>query len=125
MSAVAPARRQRNLNVPGLVEALQKILQPDQVSTNAGIRERHGHDESYHASYAPDVVVFPLSTEEVSAIAKVAAEFGAPIIPFGVGTSLEGHVAALDGGISIDMGRMNNVIEVNADDLDVKVQAGV
>ncbi|WP_374309358.1 FAD-binding oxidoreductase [Dongia sp.] len=120
-----PGRPQRNLNVSGLIEALQKVLKPDQVSTNAGIRDRHGHDESYHESHAPDVVVFPETTEEVSAIAKVAAEFGAPVIPFGVGTSLEGHVAALDGGISIDMGRMNKVLEVNADDLDVKVEAGV
>lgn len=119
------ARDLRNLNVPDLVLALQRILQPDQVSTNAGIRERHGHDESYHEAHAPDVVVFPQSTEEVSAIAKVAAEYGAPVIPFGVGTSLEGHVAALEGGISIDMGRMNKVLEVNAEDLDVKVQAGV
>lgn len=118
-------RQQRHLNVPGLVEALQKILKPDQVSTNLGIRERHGHDESYHESHAPDVVVFPEETQEVANIAKVAAQFGAPLIPFGAGTSLEGHVAALHGGISIDMGRMNKVLEVNADDLDIKVQAGV
>ena len=121
----APVLKQRNLNVPDLVLALQRVLQPDQVSTNAGIRERHGHDESYHEAHAPDVVVFPQTTEEVAAIAKISAEYGAPMIPFGVGTGLEGHVAALEGGICIDMGRMNKVLEVNADDLDVKVQAGV
>ncbi|WP_303976250.1 FAD-linked oxidase C-terminal domain-containing protein [Dongia mobilis] len=121
----APLRKQRNLNVPDLVLALQRVLQPDQVSTNAGIRERHGHDESYHEAHAPDVVVFPQTTEEVAAIARISAEYGAPMIPFGVGTGLEGHVAAIEGGICIDMGRMNKVLEVNADDLDVKVQAGV
>jgi D-lactate dehydrogenase (cytochrome) len=113
------------LNVPDLIAALGAILAPDQISTNAGIRDRHGHDESYHATHLPDVVVFPQSTEEVSEIAKVAARFQAPLIPFGVGTSLEGHVAALKGGISVDMGRMNQVLEVNAADLDVMVQAGV
>jgi D-lactate dehydrogenase (cytochrome) len=111
--------------VPDLLRALGEVLKSDQISTNAGIRDRHGHDESYHATHLPDVVVFPHSTEEVSEIAKVAAHFQAPLIPFGVGTSLEGHVAALKGGISVDMGRMNKVLEVNAEDLDVKVEAGV
>ena len=118
-------RAQRNLNVTGLVQALQKSLKNDQISTNPGIRDRHGYDESYHETHAPDVVVFPESTEEVASVAKIAAAFGAPLIPFGVGTSLEGHVAALEGGISIDMSRMSKVIEVNAEDLDIKVQAGV
>ncbi len=107
-----------------LIVALQQLL-GGRCSVNPGILERHGHDESYHAAHAPDVVVFPQSTEEVAAIMRLARKHGAPVIPFGVGTSLEGHVAALEGGVSIDMGRMNRVVEVNAEDLDVLVEAGV
>jgi D-lactate dehydrogenase (cytochrome) len=108
-----------------LIADLTALLGADRVSTNAGILDRHGHDESYHATHQPDVVVFPDSTAHVAAIAKIARQHQAPVIPFGVGTSLEGHVAALEGGVSIDMGRMNRILEVNSDDLDVKVEAGV
>ena len=115
----------RTKDAAGLVEELIALLGTEQVSTNANILERHGRDESYHPSVAPDVVVFARSTEDVVAVVKAAAKHDAPIIPFGVGTSLEGHVAALEGGVSIDLSRMNQVLEVNAEDLDVKVQAGV
>src|ERR1700754_2034692 len=115
----------RTKDAAGLVEELIALLGAEQVSTNANILERHGRDESYHPSVAPDVVVFARSTEDVVAIVKLAAKHDSPIIPFGVGTSLEGHVAALEGGVSIDLSRMNQVLEVNAEDLDVKVQAGV
>ncbi len=112
-------------DIAGLIADLTALLGPDRVSTNAGILDRHGRDESYHATHQPDVVVFPDSTEHVAGIARIARKHNAPVIPFGVGTSLEGHVAALEGGVSIDMGRMNRILEVNADDLDVKVEAGV
>jgi D-lactate dehydrogenase (cytochrome) len=108
-----------------LIADLTALLGESRVSTNPGILDRHGHDESYHDTHRPDVVVFPNSTEEVSATMKIARRHGAPVIPFGVGTSLEGHVAALEGGVSIDMGNMNKLVEVNAEDLDVLVQAGV
>ena len=114
----------RLFNPAPLIDALRGLL-GDRCSVNPGILERHGHDESYHAAHAPDVVVFPDTTEEVAAIVKLARKFNAPVVPFGVGTSLEGHVAALEGGVTIDMSRMNKVVEVNADDLDVLVQAGV
>jgi len=117
------ARRLADPNA--LIADLTALLGDNRVSTNAGILDRHGHDESYHETHAPDVVVFPASTEEVAQIMKIARRHGAPVIPFGVGTSLEGHVAALEGGVSIDMGNMNRVLEVNAEDLDVLVQAGV
>src|SRR6185369_12506740 len=68
---------------------------------------------------------FPRSTEEVAAIMKLAAKHGAPVVPFGTGTSLEGHVAAIQGGISIDLGQMNRIIAVNEADLDCRVEAGV
>lgn len=97
----------------------------DRLSTNQTIRDRHGTDESYHAPSAPDAVVFPDTREEVQDIVKICGEHDTPIIPFGVGTSLEGHIAALRGGISIDLGKMNAVVQVNTEDLDVTVEAGV
>ncbi len=107
-----------------LVDELRALL-GERLSTSAAVREQHGHDESYHPTYPPDAVAFATSTEEVAEIVKLCAARKRPVIPFGTGTSLEGHVAALYGGISIDMTRMNEVLEVNAEDLDCQVQAGV
>jgi len=107
-----------------LIEALGALV-GERLSTAAAVREQHGHDESYHPTHPPDAVVFAVSTEEVAEVVKLCALHKRPIIPFGTGTSLEGHVAALYGGISIDMTRMNQVVEVNAADLDCRVQAGV
>ena len=89
------------------------------------VREQHGHDESYHRAAPPDVVVFPETTEEVTRIVGVCARHRCPMIPFGTGTSLEGHVQALHGGVSIDVTGMNEVLEVNAEDLDCRIQPGV
>ena len=97
----------------------------ERLSTSMAVRTQHGKDESFHPAVAPDAVVFAESTEEVSEVVKLCARHKFPVIPFGVGTSLEGHVAALRGGVCIDMSRMNAVLEVNAEDLDVRVQAGV
>jgi D-lactate dehydrogenase (cytochrome) len=97
----------------------------ERVSTAAAVLESHGRDESYHAVLPPDAVVFPETAEEVAEIVGIAREHRAPIIPFGAGTSLEGHVAALSGGVTVDMTRMNRILEVNAEDLDVRVEAGV
>ena len=97
----------------------------DRLSTGEAIRRQHGTDESYHPTVAPDAVFFALSTEEVSQAVTICAAHKWPVIPFGVGTSLEGGVAALHGGLSIDLSGMNAVLEVNAADLDVRVQAGV
>jgi D-lactate dehydrogenase (cytochrome) len=97
----------------------------DRVTTGQAVREQHGRDESFHPAHAPDVVVYPDSTEEVQEIVQLCAETGTPIVPFGTGTSLEGHVAALSGGVCIDMTRMKRVIEVNTADLDCTVEAGV
>jgi D-lactate dehydrogenase (cytochrome) len=114
----------RSHAVEPLIQELKTLL-GERLSVSQAVRDQHGHDESYHATAAPDAVAFAHSTEEVSAIVKLAAKYGAPVIPFGTGTSLEGHVAALHGGITIDLTQMNNVIEVNDGDLDVKVEAGV
>ena len=107
-----------------LIEALREIV-GERLSTSAAVREQHGRDESYHAPHPPDVVVFAESTGEVAGIVKACARRQVPVIPFGAGTSLEGHVAALQGGVCIDLGRMDRVVAVNPEDMDATVQAGV
>jgi D-lactate dehydrogenase (cytochrome) len=111
-------------NFSGLIADLQTLLGA-RCSTNPTELEHHSHGESWHAPGTPDVVVYPLSTAEVSAIVKAAAAHGAPIVPFGAGSSLEGHVNAVAGGVSLDLSRMNRVLRVDADDLDATVEAGV
>ena len=102
-----------------------RTLLGDRLSTAKAILERHGKDESYHPAVAPDAVAFAESTDEVSEIVRRCAEHRVPVIPFGTGTSLEGGVAALEGGICIDLTAMNQVLRVSAEDLDCTVQAGV
>jgi len=89
------------------------------------VREQHGRDESFHASAPPEAVAFVESNEEVAEIVRICVQYQKPIIPFGTGTSLEGHVAALQGGVCLDVSGMNQVLEVNENDLDCRVQAGV
>ena len=107
-----------------LVAELKDLL-GERATTNAALIEQHSHSESWHPPANPDVVVFPTSTAEVSAIVRAAARHGAPVVPFGAGSSLEGHVNALEGGVSIDVSRMNRVLRVSVDDLDATVEAGV
>ena len=97
----------------------------DRLSTSAAVREQHGKDESYHAPHPPDAVAFVESTAEISRIVKLCASRQVPVIPFGTGTSLEGHVMALHGGVSIDVSRMKQIVTVNADDMDATVEPGV
>jgi D-lactate dehydrogenase (cytochrome) len=111
--------------VPALNEALARALAPDRVLTGEDVRRQHGTDESFHPPAPPDVVVLPLDVEEAAAVVHVCAEHGAPIVPFGAGTSLEGHIAALHGGVSVDMSRMDAILRLSVDDMDVTVQAGV
>lgn len=111
-------------DIPAVLTALRALL-GTRVSDAAAIREHHGRGESYHAPAAPDLVCFPASTEEVAGVLRVSAQFQVPVIPFGAGTSLEGHVHALRGGICIDLREMNRVIRVSTDDLDATVEAGV
>ncbi|MBX3505720.1 MAG: FAD-binding protein [Parvibaculum sp.] len=95
------------------------------LSAAAAIREAHGRDESWHAVAMPDAVAFAETTDEVAAIMRICAAHGMPVIPFGAGTSLEGHVSAVHGGLSLDLSRMDRIIEVNTADLDVRVEAGI
>src|ERR1051325_11039858 len=107
-----------------LLAALRQRL-GDRLSTSPAVCEQHGKDESYHAPHAPDAVAFARSTEEVAEIVSLCAKHKTPIVAFGTGTSLEGHVAALRGGVCIDLAQMNRVLRVNAEDLDATVEAGV
>jgi D-lactate dehydrogenase (cytochrome) len=109
---------------PALLDRLRQLL-GDRLSTSAAVREQHGHDESFHAAHAPDAVAFARSTQEIAAIVEACAAANTPVIAFGTGTSLEGHVAALHGGVCIDVSNMDQVLEVNAGDLDCRVQSGV
>ena len=109
---------------PELIGALKERF-GERCSTALVVREHHGRDESSFASPPPAAVVFAESTADVAAAVALADRYGFPVIPFGVGSSLEGHLLAVQGGISIDMGRMNRVLAINAEDLTVTVQAGV
>jgi D-lactate dehydrogenase (cytochrome) len=106
------------------IEALKELLGTRANDTPA-VREHHSRGESYHPPAAPDVVCFPRTTDEVAGILKISARFQVPVVPFGAGTSLEGHVHAVRGGISIDLRELNRVIRISAEDLDATVEAGV
>jgi D-lactate dehydrogenase (cytochrome) len=113
---------------PDIVAELVTRLSGDfgeRAVTTHAVREHHSHGEGLADAALPDVVVFPHSNEEVAAIVRLCHLARVPVIAFGVGTSLEGHVAALYGGVCVDLTQMNRVLEVNAEDLDCRVQAGV
>ncbi|RMF69159.1 MAG: FAD-binding oxidoreductase, partial [Alphaproteobacteria bacterium] len=97
----------------------------EKVSTAPAVREQHGRDESAHPVMPPDAVLFAESREDVVAAVRLCREHRAPLIPFGTGTSLEGHIHALFGGLSLDLSRMNRIIEVAAEDQLAVVEAGV
>src|SRR3970282_993787 len=102
-----------------------KTLLGDRVSTAAAVREHHGKDESYFPYAPPDAVVFARTTEEVRDIVNICRRHRVPMIPFGVGTSLEGHILAVQGGVCIDLSQMNRVLAVHEEDLDAVVEPGV
>src|SRR6187401_458651 len=105
-------------------EQLHSLL-GDRVTDSVAVREHHSHGESYHAPAAPDLVCFPASTDEVVEILKISQAFQVPVVPFGAGTSLEGHVHAIRGGISIDLTKLNRILRISTEDLDATVEAGV
>jgi D-lactate dehydrogenase (cytochrome) len=121
---LAPIVAQREVPAE-LVAALQARFGTN-CSTAQVIREQHGRDESAFTHVPPPAaVVFAESTQDVSDALKLAAQYKVPVIPFGVGSSLEGHLLAVQGGISVDVSRMNKVLSINAEDLTVTVQPGV
>ena len=107
-----------------VIEALRAIL-GDRLTTAESVRAHHGGDESYHPIWPPDAVVFPRTTEEVSQIVGVCAANKTPIVPFGVGTSLEGGVGATAGGICVDLTGLDRILRIGAEDMDATVEAGV
>jgi D-lactate dehydrogenase (cytochrome) len=114
----------KNLNVGAAIKRLKPLF-GDRLSTAQVVREQHGQDLTWNRGAPPDAVVFVRSTEEVQAVVKVCADLKVPVIAYGTGTSLEGHITALFGGITISLRDMNQILEVNASDLDCRVQAGV
>lgn len=114
-------------NGEGIATAIDILKQRfgERLQTGQSVREQHGHTTTWLENQPPDAVVFASSAEEVSEIVKVCAQHRVPLIPFGTGTSLEGHVNAPGGGICIDLMQMNKVLEVYPGDLSCVVQPGV
>ena len=114
-------------NDAGIETAIDVLKQRfgERLQTGDAVCEQHGHTTTWITNQAPDAVIVPETTEEVSEIVSVCAEYGVPVIPFGTGTSLEGHVNAPAGGVSIDFRDMNQVLAVHPEDLDCVVQPGV
>ena len=111
-------------NVARALTDLRTLL-GDRISESRSQREHHSHDESWHDASLPDAVCYPTSVEEVSAILASCSEHKVPIVPFGTGTGMEGGTVAVNGGISVDVSRMDQIIAVHAEDLTCTVQAGV
>ncbi len=120
--------KQRQRRADALPAALVASLRErfgERLSLARAVREHHGTDISSYPVTPPDAVVFAESTDDVVAVVEACGAHRVPVIPFGTGTSVEGHVLAVDGGVCVDLSRMNRVLEVNAADLDVRVEAGV
>jgi D-lactate dehydrogenase (cytochrome) len=111
--------------IPAAMLAALRTRFGERCSTAAAVREQHGRDESTYPITPPEAVVFCESTQDVADVVAQASANAVPVIPFGVGSSLEGHLLAVQGGVSIDLSRMNQVLRINAEDLTVTVQAGV
>jgi len=114
----------QNSDVDAVIEKLKDRFQ-DRFSTSMALREQHGHTTTWLKNQPPDAVVFAESTEDVADAVRLCAAHKVPVIAFGTGSSLEGHLNAPLGGVSIDLSRMNRVLDVNAEDLDCRVEAGV
>ena len=112
------------MSIAAALDALRPLLGA-RLSETEAMRAQHGHDEAHHAPAPPDAVAFAESASEVAEIVKICAREGCPIIPWGVGTSLEGQVIPTRGGLTLDMSRMDRVLAVNAEDLDAVVQPGI
>ena len=112
------------MNVEASINEI-KSLKDNQLVTNKSILEQHSRGEDYYLPKLPDAVFYANSTNDVKDVVEICAKNKTPIIPFGSGTSLEGHILPIKGGISIDLSNMKKILEVNADDLDCRVEAGV
>jgi len=108
-----------------LKEELGVALGADYVIDSEAVRAQHSMGESFHKAGLPDVVVHPGSTEDVVAVVQLCRAYRVPLVPFGAGTSLEGHVVPLQGGVSLDTSRLNRIVRLSVEDLDVQVESGV
>lgn len=111
-------------SIRAAISELQQIL-GSKVSVNDTVLEHHSHDESFHTPVRPDAVVFATSTEDVAIVLKICNSHRAPVVPWGVGTSLEGNSTPIYGGVSLDLSQMDRVLRVSAEDLDCTIQPGV
>jgi len=123
MSATAPARPAADA-VAAVVEKLTALLGNRAVASTA-VRSQHAQGEGLHASGMPDLVVYPETAEEVAAVLTICNAHRVPVVPFGAGTSLEGQLAAVCGGVSVDTSRFDKVLEVSPESMDCRVEAGV
>ena len=115
-------------DVGAACEALFPLLRErlgERVTTSQSVRDHHSHGEGVPDAFAPDLVVFALDNDEVAFVVRQCASLRVPLIPFGAGTSLEGHVAAVHGGVCVDLSRMDAILDISPDSLDCRVQAGV
>ncbi len=109
------------MSIETAIERLSALV-GDRLSTAMAIRDHHAEDAAYYTPTRPDAVAFPYDTAEVSAIVKICNEEGCPIVPYGVGTSLEGHIQPIRGGITLDMANMNKILAIHQEDMDAVVQ---
>jgi D-lactate dehydrogenase (cytochrome) len=125
--ALADAAAEKRRNPAGAQKALAALAASfgNRMVTSLAVREQHGNTLTWVPNQPPDAVIYPQSTEDVQRIVRICAEHGLPIIPFGVGTSLEGHVNAPEGGVSLDFRDMNKVLAVHAEDLDCVIEPGI
>ena len=107
-----------------LIERLRRILGA-RLSVSDADRDHHAQSETFHRSPPPDAVAWPETADEVSAILAICAEAGISVIPWGTGTSLEGHALPVRGGLTLDLSRMNRVVQIRAEDMQVSVEPGV
>ncbi|HEX5507686.1 MAG TPA: FAD-binding protein, partial [Pseudolabrys sp.] len=121
----AAAKRARNAAASEKAVASLTSMLGNRVVTSQAVREQHGNTMTWIANQPPDAVIYPQSTEDVQQIVRLCAAHDVPVIPFGTGTSLEGHVNAPFGGISIDFRDMNKVLAVHAEDLDCVIEPGI
>lgn len=115
---------QRRPAPPELLQGLSARFK-ERCSTGQAVRDQHGRDESPYDTTPPDCVVFPATSDEVAEVVRMCARYQVPVIAYGAGTSIEGHIMAVEGGVSVDLSQMNQIIAVNGEDLTASVEAGV
>jgi FAD/FMN-containing dehydrogenase len=128
MTKEKDAKSSRSMTSSSLKSAVLpqlRALLGERATDSAAVVREHGRSEAYHAAHPPDLVCFPQTTQEVAQIVRICAAHGMPIVPFGAGTSLEGNVAAIRGGVCIAFAQMKRVLAINTEDMDCRVQPGI